>query len=276
MKFKGCKDNLIILKLGGSVITKKEEKTPTVDLENLQRIAREISESDYSKLIIIHGAGSYGHPYAKQYQIGNEIDGPQDLKNKMLGFSLIHHSVNRLNNMVCDELRKQEIPAVPLPPSAFMTTSNKRIRSAETTLIKKYIKQGFIPVLYGDVVLDENTSIQMAVLSGDQIITYLAGNLLPEKVILATDVDGIYTKNPKKYSDAKLIESVSSNQQIETQKGTTVDVTGGMGGKIQELIRLLDVGIQSEIINANKKGVLKKAINGEKVKGTIIKRSKNS
>ena len=44
--------------------------------------------------------------------------------------------------------------------------------------------------------------IKMAVLSGDQIVKYLAENLKPEKVVLGSDVDGIYNKDPKKYPDA--------------------------------------------------------------------------
>jgi isopentenyl phosphate kinase len=266
-------DNLKILKLGGSVITKKDEQTPALNYENLKRIAREIAESNHSELLIVHGAGSYGHPYAREYKIGEKIENSKNLNRKMLGFSKIHQSVNELNSLLCNELEKLDLPNIPLPPSAFITTRNKRILTADTTLINKYLKKGFIPVLYGDVVLDENESIQMAVLSGDQIITYLAGKLRPERVILATDVDGIYNKNPKKYPDAKLLETISSAEQIETEKGKTVDVTGGMGGKIKELMRLLDLGIESEIINANQKGLLKKALKGEKVRGTTIKRN---
>lgn len=263
---------MILLKLGGSVLTEKEETTPKINQENVKRIAKEIAESNLSELIIVHGAGSFGHPYAKKYKIGKKIEGFPDLKTKMLGFVKTHQSVNNLNSQLCGELRKMEIPAVPIPPSAFIITRNKRIKIADTTIIKKYLDQGFTPVLYGDVVLDEDQSIQMAVVSGDQIITYLAHELNPERVILATDVDGIYDKNPKKYPDAHLLEIVSSTKQIETQEGTTIDVTGGMGGKIQELISLLDMGIESKIINAKQKDVIKKALQGEKVKGTEIKR----
>ena len=70
---------MIILKLGGSVITRKDSSTPTLDSSNLTRIAREISNSSYHKLIVVHGAGSFGHPYAKEYAIGNEIDSSEEL-----------------------------------------------------------------------------------------------------------------------------------------------------------------------------------------------------
>lgn len=261
---------MIILKLGGSVITRKEEETPTINHENLRRISKEIAESSQQKLIIVHGAGSFGHPYARKYAIGDEIKDKHDLKRKMLGFSLTHEAVNELNIIVSKHLRKQGIPSVPLQPSSFILTQNKRIKSADISLINKYLDLGFVPVLYGDVVLDLNP-IKMAVLSGDQIITYLAGKLKPNRVILATDVDGIYDKNPKKYPDARLLETVTSKEKIKTEE-SGVDVTGGMGGKVSELLNLLELGIESLIINANQKDNIKKVLNGEKVTGTTIEK----
>ena len=49
-------------------------------------------------------------------------------------------------------------------------------------LISKFLDLGFVPVLYGDVVLDMDDKIKMAVLSGDQIVKYMAENLKPKDV----------------------------------------------------------------------------------------------
>ena len=266
---------MIILKLGGSVITRKDSLTPTLDSSNLKRIAREISNSSYHKLIVVHGAGSYGHPYAKEYAIGSEIDSKEELARKMQGFSKTQNSVKNLNAQVCQHLQEQDIPAVSIQPSSFIQTCNKRIKIADMDLISKYLDLGFVPVLYGDVVLDMNDKIKMAVLSGDQIIKYLAENLMPKKVILGSDVNGIYDKDPKKYPDASLIKVVTSHHDLESAEGTqTVDVTGGMGGKLSELIELAKIGIESEIINASHDNNIKRALNGKKGIGTLIRNEK--
>jgi isopentenyl phosphate kinase len=132
---------------------------------------------------------------------------------------------------------------------------------------------GFVPVLYGDVVLDMEDKIKIAVLSGDQIVKYLAENLKPEKVVLGSDVDGIYNKDPKKYSDARLLKVVTSYNDLESADSTqTVDVTGGMGGKLTELLELTKIGIESEIINASHDNNIKRALKGEKGIGTLIKK----
>jgi len=266
---------LIILKLGGSVITRKESLTPTLDSFNLIRIAREISASSYHKLIIVHGAGSFGHPYAKEYAIGSEIKSTQELTRKRKGFSKTQNSVKNLNALVCQYLLEQEIPAVSIQPSSFIETNNKRIININLDLITKYLELGFVPVLYGDVVLDMDNKIKMAVLSGDQIVKYIAEKLKPEKVILGSDVNGIYNKDPKKYTDAYLMKIVTSHQELESTDNTqTVDVTGGMGGKLSELLELATIGIESEIINATHNNNIRNALNGVKGIGTLIRNEK--
>ena len=135
--------------------------------------------------------------------------------------------------------------------------------------VKNYLKNGFIPVLYGDPVLDEK--YRMAILSGDQILQYLARFLVSDRVVLGTDVDGVYDKNPKKHDDAKLIEEVSSiDDIIQLESTTNVDVTGGMVGKVKELLSLAEIGVDSEIINANRPGAIAAALQNKKVKGTKI------
>lgn len=255
------------------MITKKEATRPTVNYDNLDRISKEISASPYEKLIIVHGAGSFGHPLAKKYDIGGIAKNQEEFEAKKLGFSIIQNSVKKLNSIVCDHLMEHGITTVSLQPSSFVLTKEKRIYSANLDLIRRYLDLGFVPVIFGDVVLDVNESIKMAVLSGDQIIKYLGENLKPQKVILGSDVDGIYSKDPKRYSDVKLLDLVTSLEDLESaETTTTVDVTGSMVGKVKELLQLADMGVDSEILNASKPNLIKKALSGEKVRGTLIKK----
>lgn len=262
---------MIILKLGGSVITKKDAEEPLIDHHNLSRISSEIADSSYDELIIVHGAGSFGHPSAKKYEIGSPVTDREDFARKKLGFCITQSWVKKLNTLVCDNLREKGVLAVSIQPSSFIITKNKRIYSCNLDLINKYLELGFVPVIYGDVVPDLDESIKICVLSGDQIINYLGENLKPTRVILGSDVDGIYTKNPKKYDDAELMNTVTSCDDLVAEGSLNVDVTGGMNGKLTELIQLARLGVESEIINAGKENFVKRALNNEKGIGTIIK-----
>ncbi|MBE6500432.1 MAG: isopentenyl phosphate kinase family protein [Methanobrevibacter thaueri] len=264
---------MIILKIGGSILTNKDSKISEVNPTSLKRIASEIKnsmENSPKQLIIVHGAGSFGHPPAKKHKIGEKFN-KNEYPQKRLGFCEIQNEVKKLNMHICEAFIKENLPVIAIPASSFITATNKRITQANLDLFKKYLQKGFIPVIYGDVVLDDE--LEFCVISGDQLIQNLAMNLKPEKVILGTDVDGVYNKNPKTHEDALFFDKFSSLKDLDTLEGTTnVDVTGGMVGKIKELLYLADLGIESKIINAEVKDNIYKALEDKDVKGTIISR----
>ncbi|PWB88164.1 isopentenyl phosphate kinase [Methanobrevibacter thaueri] len=264
---------MIILKIGGSILTNKDSKTSEVDAASLKRIASEIKRSlDNSdkELVIVHGAGSFGHPPAKKHRIGEEFE-ESEYPQKRLGFCEIQNEVKKLNMFICEALIEEGIPAIAVPASGFITATDKRITNGNLDLFKKYLSKGFVPVIYGDVVLDDD--LEFCVISGDQLIQYLAKNLNPSQVILGTDVDGVYNKNPKTHDDAIFFDKFTSLKDLDTLEGTTnVDVTGGMVGKIKELLYLADLGIESKIINAEVEDNIFKVLEDKEVKGTVISR----
>ncbi len=263
---------MIILKIGGSILTNKDAVSE-VDTKSLKRIASEIKSSldnSFKELIIVHGAGSFGHPPAKKYKIGEKFD-ESEYPQKRIGFCETQNAVKKLNMYICEAFIDEGLPVVAIPASSFMRATNKRITDGNLDSFKRYLEKGFIPVIYGDVVLDDE--LEICVISGDQIIQYLAKNLNPDMVVLGTDVDGVYNKNPKTHDDAIFFDKFSSLDDLDTLEGTTnVDVTGGMVGKIKELLYLADLGIESKIINAEVEDNVFKVLENEKVKGTVISR----
>lgn len=254
-------------------MTNKDAAESEVDAGSLKRIASEIKSSldnSSKELIIVHGAGSFGHPPAKKYKIGEPFD-KSEYPQKRIGFCEVQNAVKELNLRICEAFIDEGLPVVAIPASGFITASNRRITDGNLSIFKKYLSKGFIPVIYGDVVLDDE--LEICVISGDQLIQYLAKNLNPERVILGTDVDGVYNKNPKTHDDAVFFDKFSSLDDLETLEGTTnVDVTGGMVGKIKELLYLADLGIESKIINAEIENNIYKVLENEDVKGTVISR----
>ena len=155
---------MIILKIGGSAITKKDAQEPTIDEVNLDRIAQEVSAYN-DDMVIVHGAGSYGHIYAKKFGIGDVISNVNDHLYKLEGVCRTQASVQLLNYIICEKLHEKGVPAIGIKPSSFIETNQKRICVCDTKLIQKYIDNGFVPVLYGDAVLDQNEYFKYAILS---------------------------------------------------------------------------------------------------------------
>jgi len=59
--------------------------------------------------------------------------------------------------------------------------------------------------------------------TSDSIAAYVASRLRAAKVILVTDVDGIFTEDPKKHADATLIERLSAEELLKLKQRTSVD-----------------------------------------------------
>ena len=261
------KDRPVVLKLGGSVITEKDRPL-TPNLQAIGRLAEEIARAKVSPIVIVHGGGSYGHPIAKTYRIAGGFKDQAQL----VGFSKTHEAMVSLNRLVVENLLDRRLPAFGMAPSSFILTSKGRIQVFQGELLTRAIKTGLIPVLYGDAVLD--TDQGFAILSGDQIAAFLAVKLKAERLIMGVDVDGLYDSNPKTDSSARLISRLTLEEVSELANkigGAEVsDVTGGMLGKVSELMAPVARGIETVIVNALKPDYVYRALKGEKVVGTRI------
>ncbi len=254
------------------MITKKREEKAEVNEENLKRLAREVAEAEEEgcfSLVVVHGAGPFGHVPAKEYALDKGLRGDRQLR----GFSVTHQSMEKLNSSVVSFLRAEGINAIAYQPSALGILRDKKLVYFPTEVLEKLLDLGMVPVAYGDVLVDEETGVN--ILSGDHLVPYLARKLKADRVLIATDVEGIFNLNPRRHEDAELIKEVTSeNIELIREIGSSesTDVTGGMEGKLYELMNLAEYGIESEIISALNPGVLKKNLLGMKGLGTLIKR----
>jgi isopentenyl phosphate kinase len=255
-----------LLKLGGSVVTKKDLNF-TPNLEQIRRLAEEIKDTLPQKLIIIHGGGSFGHPVAKDYSINQGYRSPDQL----IGFSKTHESMVKLNQIIVNEFHEIGVPVFGVSPSSYIITNDKRIKKLDIRILEGLLNLGTIPILYGDAVLDKK--LGFTILSGDQLAVEIAKKLNISTIIFGSDLDGIFTTDPKIDSKAVLLERLSIDQMEVNSKITgsqNTDVTGGMLGKISEASEAVRVGMNVMVVNALEPGRVKKAILGEKVKGTYI------
>ncbi|MCH8907682.1 MAG: hypothetical protein IH840_11380 [Candidatus Heimdallarchaeota archaeon] len=249
--------NIVIIKLGGAAITiKDQEYTP--DLEVISRVFNEIKESG-CVAIIVHGAGSYAHPIARKYNLRNGRDEKVTLSDQRSAISRIRMSVTKLHLLLLEAADQAGLNTFSVPISAIMVSNGPELEtSAYYEVIHEALSQEFVPIIFGDMVFD--TENQFRVVSGDRIIRLLTKFLQVKgysdiEVIFGTNVDGLYDRDPK-YSDAKFYSKMTKSQldEIKNQIGEslTSDITGGMKGKITEIIQILDLEVNVKIINLMK------------------------
>lgn len=244
-----------ILKIGGSVITDKSGfKKPNND--NIKKMAKVIAEiwKKEKNFIVVHGAGSFGHPLVINYNIDNGINSDEN----KYGYAVTHFSCRELSKLFLEAILEEGVPAISLSSDQLIITRNKRIEIFRMDIVRNYMLRGFLPIIHGDMVPD--SEITGAVCSGDQIVSYLGNN--SELIVLATDVDGVLDEK------GKLISEVKSIKDIETHlKENKNDVTGSMKGKIMEI---LSIGTPSFIVNAKYPDRIIKLMKGEKAISTKV------
>ncbi|MFH1328895.1 MAG: isopentenyl phosphate kinase [Candidatus Bathyarchaeota archaeon] len=255
-----------ILKLGGSVITDKS-KPYSFLTSVVKRVAREISMAKPDGLVIVHGGGSFGHPLAREYNLAAGFVRHSQLE----GFVKTRQAMLILNKLIIEALVDEGIKPVSLQPSAFIITRNGRIVAFDTVILSRMLGLGLTPVLYGDVVLDQVNGF--SILSGDQIVSRLASVLGSKRIILACDVDGVYTADPKIHHGSKLVRKLTlpDLKKIKVDNsGRVSDVTGSMAGKLDEMVPALKMGIPVVILNGLKRRRIHTALKGLTPLGTTI------
>ncbi|MFC5973223.1 isopentenyl phosphate kinase [Halomarina salina] len=216
---------MIIVKLGGSVITDKDAPE-TVDGESLQHAARALAAVD-EDLVVVHGGGSFGHHFANEFGVSRTV-GTEDYEEVVA----VHDAMSRLNSAVLDAFHDEDVPAVPVHPFSAGFRNAVADLVLPTGQVRTLLREGFVPVLHGDVVGHEGKGA--TILSGDELVVELADHLDAERVGLCSAVPGVYD------DDGEVIEYIDSFADVATALGESesTDVTGGMAAKVEELLSL--------------------------------------
>ena len=102
-------------------------------------------------------------------------------------------------------------------------------------------------------------------LSGDLMCLWLAKEFNADKIIMATDVEGVVGE------DGQIIRRITPYEETHLKKigQAGVDVTGGMQNKVDILREAAKNGIEGNIVDGRVEGNIEKAMNGLEV-GTLF------
>jgi|WetSurMetagenome_2_1015567.scaffolds.fasta_scaffold112531_1 isopentenyl phosphate kinase len=273
---------LVFLKLGGSLITDKTKPyTPLLNVMDdlaLQIVTALRSQPDL-RLVIGHGAGSFGHVAASEYKTRDgyprssplthrERDITED--NYWKGFAEVWYQASSLNRHVMEALHKAGLRTIALPPSGSVIASDGKVAVWETTPIRMALAAGIVPVIFGDVVYDEVRG--GTILSTENLFSYLVKALAPDRVLLAGLEDAVWEDFPAR---TRRIERITPESFEEIKHGVggsaAADVTGGMEAKVREMLDLAqeNPGLKIQIFSGTRPGNLVRALSGEML-GTEI------
>ena len=273
---------LVFLKLGGSLITDKTKPyTPLLDMMDdlALQIATTLQAQPNLRLVIGHGAGSFGHVAASEYKTRDGYPRPSPLahrerdqneENYWEGFAEVWYQASTLNRYVMKALHKANVRAISLPPSSSVIASEGKVSVWETTPIRMALSSRMVPVIFGDVVFDEIRG--GTILSTEDLFMHLARALSPERILLAGLESAVWQDFPAR---TKKIEKITPDtfDQISAGIGKSegADVTGGMESKVKQMLELIENNheLTIQIFSGTEPGNIVRALTGETL-GTVI------
>ena len=131
------------------------------------------------------------------------------------------------------------------------------------------VDEGIVPIV------NENDSVsidEFSIGDNDNLSALSAILLSADLLILLSDIDGVYSDNPKTNPDARLIETVENIQNLRNsiKIGSTNSFgTGGIETKIQAAEKTTVYGIPLLLANGSTPDIIDGLLNGS-AKGTLF------
>lgn len=272
---------ITFIKLGGAVITNKEVPNE-LRSDVLERLVKEIAQAQKEnpelQLLIGNGVGSFAHVPATKYKT---MEGFINEESK-LGMAITQDSAAQANRAVVKALLAEGIPAVTVAPSNSVVTRNKQAEAFFLSVLEHYLEQGLQPVVYGDVIADLQQGC--TVWSTDTVFSFLARKLIEkgwmiQEIVHVTEASGVWQMKEgkpeiNKAGEKVIFQTITPKMRKEVQ-GSMVstkgfDVTGGMWHKIEESLKLAELGIPTRIMSGLVAGAVYKQLTGQVQFGTRI------
>jgi len=238
------------------------------DVDAISRLSVELKPllSDYS-ILLGHGSGSFGHWAAREFA-------PLKKAHPRLYAAKVHAVAARLNQIVVDVLADHDLPVFQFPPSAIIFSHDDNPSRLCLGALGEVLRAGYLPVTYGDAVPDAKRG--GSIFSTERVFFTLNSSLKPNRIVLVTSVDGVYTADPLKDPSAERIPEITPENFPEVRESLGgshgIDVTGGMLSKVETMLALVKTSpwLDSVVITSAEKGHMSAAIEDKRV-GTVIR-----
>lgn len=250
----------IVIKVGTSTLTYSD--SGKLNLNRIEHLIREISDlHNAGKEIIFVTSGAIAAGVGKMGLKSKPETIPENQALAAIGQGVLMHIYEKFF------AEYGQIMGQVLLTKNNATDEHARENSKNALLAM--LKMGAIPVI------NENDAVavdEIKIGDNDNLSAIVAALIDAEVLIILTDIDGLYSGNPKVDSDAELIHEVTEiNSEIEKLAGGagTKLGTGGMFTKIQAAKLADKNNVTMLIISGRDTKNLRRALNGEEI-GTIF------
>ncbi len=254
-----CKGMKVVIKIGSSSLTRADGGIDHNAISQLCTDVAAVVAQGHQPIVVSSGAVAAGVG-----AVGLEAR-PTDLET-LQAVSAVGQS--RLMGVYDDELASHGLVGaqVLLDPLDFVHRG--QYLHARKTL-ERLLALRCVPVV------NENDAIASSELrygDNDRIAALIAHSLNADLLVLLTDLDGLYTSDPRVSNDAKLVQIVSADDPLLSIQASTSKSGVGSGGMASKLIAARIAswsGVRTVIANAQREGVVAAILGGEQIGTTF-------
>ena len=159
-------------------------------------------------------------------------------------------------------LTAREVPSAQVLLTFFDMSARTHYLNARSTL-QRLLLWRVVPVINEN---DTTTTDEISFGDNDFLAAQVAILISAERLLLLTDTDGVFTADPRIDPTARLVDRVTSFEQLEDlQIGVSSSPlgSGGMRSKVVASEMATAAGIPSSIINGTRPGTILRALAGE-------------
>ena len=245
----------VVIKVGTSTLTHKNGHINIRRIENLCKAISDLKNSGLEIIFVSSGAIAMGLG-----KLGLK-EKPQDIPSKQACAAIGQCELMYFYDKLFQEYN-HTIAQILMTGADF---ENPERHENFTNTLDRLLEFGVLPII------NENDTIATAEIKvgdNDTLSAITAVGASADLLIILSDIDGLYTADPRKVSDATLIPIVTEiNDEIKTKAGTagTSRGTGGMITKLHAAQICMDAGIDMVIANGSNPNVLYDIFEGKSI-----------
>ena len=209
----------VVIKVGSHVLT-ENGAVAKERMRDLVELIAQLKEAKKEVILVSSGAVSAGYTVLP-------LD-KKDIGNKQALASL---GQPLLLKMYQEKFATYEILCSQVLLSSADLDSKRRTHLAQIT-INTLLEKGVVPIINeNDVIATE----ELVFGDNDQLSAYVTVNFDAELLVILSDIDALYDKDPRKHNDAKVRQEVSFISQEELDAPTTANNEFATGGIVTKL-----------------------------------------
>ena len=246
----GGSDMRIVVKVGTSTLA---HATGRLNIQRMERLCRVLSDlKNAGHEIILVSSGAIGMGVGKLNLPGRPADMPSKQAAAAVGQCELMYTYDK-------QFTEYSHTVAQLLLTGEDIKSEQRSRNVRSTL-SRLLELGALPIINeNDAVATDEIGVENTIGENDSLSAIVAAAIGADLLVLLSDIDGLYDKDPRRHPDARLIPTVERvDDELFTlaEDSSTGLGTGGMITKLRAAAIATEAGCEMVIANGSKPEVL--------------------